>query len=258
METEKSTDTGIELPVDVDVDIHKQKCKEHTDENQSFYCEKHYVCICGRCVFSNHFGCLDTVVDLNNVQHDIEHVNKYVLTLQELDEEIDRIIAEIYENRRLNDKCRSSFANDINEFHGALVQQLKMLMTKAEKESDNLHKQNTDVLNETEVKCKEHKQVLRQQMEHLHELEHKKHYRHLFVAIERMGENIVSLKENNIKCRHENYIKEYEFVRNLKFDQLIGKDEYIGTLKIECDGSEEVIEIFEEVRRFKQTYLNWL
>ncbi|XP_052222844.1 uncharacterized protein LOC127838864 [Dreissena polymorpha] len=246
LQTEKSAYTGLESPVDVNVDIHKQKCKDHTDENQSFYCEKHYVCICGRCVFSNHFSCLETVVDLNNVQHDEEHANKSVSTLQVLDQEMDHIMAEIDENRQINDTCRSNYAKDIHEFHEALVQQLKMLMIKAEKESDNLHKQNTDVLDETALKCNEHKQVLRQQIQYLDELEHKKHYKHLFVALQGMEKNINSFKDKNVRFRHENHIYQYEFVRNFKIDKLIKEDQHIGKLKIECDGSEEVIEITEE------------
>ncbi|XP_052222834.1 golgin subfamily A member 6-like protein 22 isoform X2 [Dreissena polymorpha] len=248
LQTEKSADTGLTSPIDVDADIHKQKCKDHTDENQSFYCEKHYACICGRCLFSNHFSCLEMVVDLNNAQHDAEHVNKSVSTLHVLDEEIDHIMSELDENRRQNDKCRSIFTEEIHEFHGSLVQQLNMLMAKAEEESDNFHKQNIDVLDDTELKCKEHKQVLRQHIQYLNELEHKNHYRHLFVALKKMEMHIDSLKDKNVRCRHENRraIQKYEFVSNLKFDELIGEDEHIGTLKIECDGSEEVIDIVDE------------
>ncbi|XP_052222830.1 golgin subfamily A member 6-like protein 1 [Dreissena polymorpha] len=240
LQTEKSTDTGLESLVDADVDIHKQKCKDHTDENQSFYCKKHDICICGRCVFSNHFSCMETMVDLNNVQHDAEHMHNSVSTLQVLDEEIDRIMAEIDENRRLNDKCRSSFEKEINGFHESLVQKLIFLKTNAEKESDNLHKQNADVLDETELKCKEHKLVLRQQIEYLKTLEHKKHYRYLFIEHKRIENNIDSFKDKNLKCRHHNHIKEYEFVRNY---ELIGEDDNIGRLTIECDGSEEVTEM---------------
>ncbi|KAH3786872.1 hypothetical protein DPMN_164986 [Dreissena polymorpha] len=35
LETAKSTDTLVKSPVDTD--IHKQKCKDHIDENQSFF-----------------------------------------------------------------------------------------------------------------------------------------------------------------------------------------------------------------------------
>ncbi|KAH3786876.1 hypothetical protein DPMN_164990 [Dreissena polymorpha] len=131
LETAISTDTGLKSPVDTD--IHKQKCKDHTDENQSFYCETHDACICGRCVISTHTSCLDSVIDLNNILHDAESANTRLSSLHELDDEIDRIMVNIDENRRVNDTCRSTSAKEINNLHIELVDQLKILITKAEK-----------------------------------------------------------------------------------------------------------------------------
>ncbi|XP_052226741.1 uncharacterized protein LOC127841736 isoform X2 [Dreissena polymorpha] len=238
--TEITTGTGLKSPVDSD--IHKQTCKDHSDENQSLYCVKHDACICGRCVISNHASCLDSVVDLNNILHDAENMNKRLSTLQELDDEIDRTMVTIDENRRMNDTFRSSSAKEINKLHIELVDQLKLLITKAEKESDELHKQNADILDETELKCKEQKLVLRMQKELLDELQNKKHYRHLFVALKRNIKTIDFVKDNNARCRQETNIKEYEFVRNLKLVELFKDDQKIGTFTTACDGSDEVIE----------------
>ncbi|KAH3786875.1 hypothetical protein DPMN_164989 [Dreissena polymorpha] len=83
-------------------------------------------------------------------------------------------------------------------------------------------------------------------MELIDELEIKKHYRHLFVALKRNGKKIELVKDQNARCRQETKIKEYEFIRNLQLVELIREYQQIGTFTTACDESDEVIEHINE------------
>ncbi|KAH3809027.1 hypothetical protein DPMN_137390 [Dreissena polymorpha] len=74
--------------VPVEKDIHEQKCQMHATDPQSFYCGKHEVTICGRCLLIDHKTCTNEIVDLHTTTFDEHKTDELIDSLKEIEEEI--------------------------------------------------------------------------------------------------------------------------------------------------------------------------